>query len=123
MMFLIRTAFWLTILILLLPSNEQEQRQVYGTAEAAVQDLRGFCGRNPGVCESSKDAFATFSQKAQFGAKMLMDFVKDRAGEQVGTGYTERGTQSQDRVSDLPRDPQGTLTDEDLKMAWSAPKS
>jgi hypothetical protein len=79
-MFLIRTVFWLIILVLLLPTNAQQQSEVYGTAQAAVKDVRGFCERNPSVCTTGKDAFAVFVQKARFGAEMLMDFVKGQTG-------------------------------------------
>ncbi|MDA7947688.1 MAG: DUF5330 domain-containing protein, partial [Hyphomicrobiaceae bacterium] len=79
-MFLIRTAFWLSLLILLLPTDEQKQRVIYGNAQAAVEDLGSFCDRNPGVCEASKNAAYTFGQKAQFGARMVMDFIQEKAG-------------------------------------------
>ena len=46
MRFLIRAAFWLMILILLLPSDDKQRSEVYGTAEAAVKDVSGFCERN-----------------------------------------------------------------------------
>ncbi|HEU4476647.1 MAG TPA: hypothetical protein VFR71_08145, partial [Methyloceanibacter sp.] len=39
MLFLIRTAFWLTIILLLLPTDEQQRSEVYGTAQAAVHDV------------------------------------------------------------------------------------
>jgi hypothetical protein len=121
-MFLIRTAFWLTLIILLLPTTEEQQRQVYGTAEAAVQDIRTFCVRNPQVCESGKSAFDNFSQKAQFGARMLMDFVKDASRDDVAGGL-EHGARPAARLSGQPRpEPTGTLTEDDLKVAWSAPK-
>src|SRR5262245_46766678 len=87
-MFLIRTVFWLVILVLLLPTNEQQQSQVYGTAQAAVKDVSGFCERNPSVCATGKDAFAVFMQKARFGAEMLMSFVKGQAGFAAGDGGT-----------------------------------
>jgi Family of unknown function (DUF5330) len=90
-MFLIRTVFWLIILVLLLPTNAQQQSQVYGTAQAAVKDMSGFCERNPSVCATGKDAFEVFVQKARFGAEMLMGFVKGQtelaaheAGEAAG---------------------------------------
>ena len=83
-MFLIRTVFWLVILVLLLPTNEQQQNQVYGTAQAAVKDVSGFCERNPSVCATGKDAFAVFMQKARFGAEMLMGFVKGQTGFAAG---------------------------------------
>jgi Family of unknown function (DUF5330) len=79
-MFLIRTGFWLIVLILLLPTNEQQQSEVFGTAQAAVKDVSGFCDRNPSVCEMGKDAFDVFVQKAQFGGEMLMAFIKERTG-------------------------------------------
>lgn len=120
-MFLIRTAFWLTLIILLLPTNEQDQRKIYGTAEAAIKDLRTFCVRNPGVCEKSGDAFDVFAQKAQFGARMLMDFVSDSASsDPVETASVEK-----DRK--LPTffrsDSQNTLTADDKQPNWSGPSS
>lgn len=84
MMFLIRTAFWLIILVLLLPTDEQQQSEVYGTAQAAVKDVSGFCSRNPGVCATGKDAFDVFVHKAQFGAEMLMGFIKGQTGGAAG---------------------------------------
>jgi hypothetical protein len=94
-MFLIRTVFRLVILVLLLPTNEQQQSQVYGTAEAAVKDVSGFCERNPSVCATGKDAFAVFMHKARFGAEMLMSFVKGKAGfGESGTAAGESGPDS-----------------------------
>ena len=87
-MFLLRTIFWLVVLVLLLPTNEQQQSQVYGTAQAAVKDVSGFCERNPTVCTTGKDAFDVFVHKARFGAEMLMSFVKGRTG--FGGGDAER---------------------------------
>ena len=55
-MFLIRTVFWLVILVLLLPTNERQQSEVYGTAQAAVKDVSGFCERNPSVCATGNGA-------------------------------------------------------------------
>jgi hypothetical protein len=80
MSFLLRAAFWLIILVLLLPTDEKQQSQVYGTAEAAVKDVTSFCSRNPSVCAEGKNAFDVFVQKAQFGAQMIVGFVKEQAG-------------------------------------------
>lgn len=117
-MFLIRTAFWLSLLILLLPTNEQDQRVVYGNAQAAIKDLRSFCSRNPDVCEASKSAAQTFSEKAQFGAKMVMDFVQEKTGDGTYIAISERGRR---RPSFFRRDSQNTLTADDLRPSWSVP--
>lgn len=121
-MFIIRTAFWLMLIVLLLPSNEQEQREVYGTAQAAVNDIKTFCVRNPGVCETSTVAFESFSQKAQFGAKMLMDFMKD-ASSDVAAMPIERDQRQPGPVSMFRRESNNTLTADDLKVAWTAPNT
>jgi len=117
-MFLIRTAFWLSLLILLLPTDEQDQRVVYGNAEAAVSDLRTFCTRNPDVCEASKSAAHTFSQKAKFGAKMLMDFFNEKAASSAIHPASDRSNR---RPSFFRRSAQNTLTSEDMRPSWSIP--
>ncbi len=117
-MFLIRTAFWLTLVILLLPTGEGQQRDVYGSAEATVKDLSAFCTRNPHVCETSKDALDVFSQKAQFGAKMLMDFVADSANDEQ---VAEEATRGRRFRSIFRRDSQNTLSSDDMRPAWSGP--
>ncbi len=90
MMFLIRTAFWLMIIILLLPTDGQQQSKVYGTAEATVKDVVTFCDRNPDTCTTGRDAFEVLVHKAEFGARMLMGFIK----EQTGTGRRRHLTKS-----------------------------
>ena len=47
MLFLIRAAFWLMIIVLLLPTDDRQRSEVYGTAQAAVNDVASFCDRNP----------------------------------------------------------------------------
>lgn len=116
-MFLIRTAFWLSLFILLLPTDEQDQRVVYGNAEAAVSDLRTFCTRNPDVCEASKSAAQTFSLKAKFGAKMLMDFWN----EKTGSAIVPASDRANRRPSFFRRNAQSTLTADDMKPSWSIP--
>ncbi len=118
-MFLIRTAFWLGLLILLLPTDKQQQQEIYGNAHATVKDLGSFCERNPGVCEASKKAAHTFSEKAQFGARMVMDFIQEKAGD----GQTTATTASDRRPSFLQQDSANTLTQDDLRPAWSVPAS
>jgi len=119
-MFLIRTAFWLSLLILILPTDEQKQQVIYGNTEAAVKDLRNFCTRNPDVCEASKNAAHTFSQKAKFGAKMLMDFVQEKAGDANFQPASQSGNR---RPSFLRSGPQDTLTADDMQPSWSIPSN
>jgi hypothetical protein len=98
-MFLLRTIFWLVVLVLLLPTNQQQQSEVYGTAQAAVKDVSGFCERNPNVCATGKDAFDVFVQKAQFGAELLVGFVKGRAGFGAGEADTAANPDGSDAAT------------------------
>lgn len=120
-MFLIRTAFWLTLIILLLPTNEEEQRRIYGTAEAAVNDMRTFCTRNPEVCARSREAFDAFAEKASFGANMVMDVIAgEDEGETRQAGAERDGRRVPASLESGP-DSRNTLTEEDMDPAWNGP--
>ena len=126
-MFLIRTAFWLTIVILLLPTDERQQSQIYGTAKAAVQDVTGFCGRNPETCAKSKDVFHVFVQKAQFGARMLMGFMDNSPAEPPTEPTTSDVLAPEPAASDATEQAswqssqsQDTLRPEDLEPIWGS---
>ncbi len=118
--FLIRTAFWLMIVVLLLPTDEKQRSEVYGTAQAAVNDVANFCDRNPETCARGKDAFAVFVQKAQFGARMLIDLI----GGDSGTGDDPQQSSEPSLFEPAYLDPGGsqdTLNPADLEEAWSGP--
>jgi hypothetical protein len=127
MLFLIRTAFWLMIIVLLLPTDAQQRSEVYGTAQAAVNDVATFCDRNPETCARGKDAFSVFVQKAQFGARMLMDLIngKDDAGdiEQPDSEMPSLFAPARfdTGASQVSHDSQDTLNPEDREEAWSGP--
>ncbi len=121
MLFLMRTAFWLIIIVLLLPTDERQRSEVYGTAQAAVNDVATFCDRNPETCARGKDAFAVFVQKAQFGARMLMDLISGGSGTGEGP---QQGSETSPAFEPAHLDPGGsqdTLNPADLEEAWSGP--
>lgn len=129
-MFLIRTAFWLMIVILLLPTDEQQQNQVYGTAKAAVEDVTGFCERNPAACAKGRDIFDVFVQKAQFGAKMLMRFIHDDQAVPARSETDETGDLASPQPAASETETAGwqsseshdTLKPEDLEPLWGGPR-
>lgn len=119
MMFLIKTAFWLTILLLLIPDGQQNN-QIYGTAEAAMKDLAAFCDRNPETCVNGKNVFAMLVQKAEFGARIVMDFVEGRTetADVMQSMPEASGTMPlQPAIWDLGES-QDTLSTEDRETAW-----
>jgi hypothetical protein len=118
--FLIRAAFWLMIIVLLLPTDEKQRSEVYGTAQAAFKDLASFCDRNPDACAEGKDVLAVFVQKAEFGMRMVTDLVNGRT--EVGEGDTQ-GSDTQDILELPPSDApsQDTLNPGDRAESWSGP--
>ena len=122
MLFLMRTAFWLMIIVLLLPTDEKQRSEVFGTAQAAVNDVATFCDRNPDTCARGKDAFGVFVQKAQFGARMLMDLIN---GTETGEGATETQDSETQGIFEPTRldlsGSQDTLSPEDREEAWGGP--
>lgn len=127
MLFLIRAAFWLMIIVLLLPTDAQQRSEVYGTAQAAVNDVSSFCDRNPDTCARGKDAFAVFVQKAQFGARMLVDLIQNKASGGATEPAQLQDTENPDAAAfakpisfDMSAS-QDTLNPEDREEAWSGP--
>ena len=74
-MFLIRLAFWLGLVVLLLPTDERQQARLYGTAVSTVERVTTFCDRNAQLCSASVDFWATFLRKAEFGARVVGDLI------------------------------------------------
>lgn len=77
-MFLIRSAFWLTLLVALVPSDPSEQARMYQTASYAVYRAATFCDRNPAVCTEAQAYWAIFKEKAAVGTRMAGDLVNER---------------------------------------------
>lgn len=104
-MFLIRTAFWLSLVVLLLPTDARQQERLYQSASAAVQHATTFCERNAELCARGAEHWATFRQKLDFGARMAMDIASERLLGKPRGGAAAEPTS-------------GGLTPEDLQPAW-----
>ena len=115
MFFLLRIAFWLAVVCILLPSGTKSTSpeaqinasQAVTLAGAAVSDVRGFCERQPDACVTGGKVMVALGQKAEAGARTIYEFItklreKAASGEKAGPV-------------------QGTLTPADLAPAWHAP--
>ncbi|HEV7409738.1 MAG TPA: DUF5330 domain-containing protein [Bradyrhizobium sp.] len=121
MFFLLRMAFWLGLVLVLLPREktpESEKLPQLGASEAvsaataAVSDMSQFCKRQPAACEIGGQAATVIGQRAQQGARKLYQIITDKrppdhTGSIAGAGIAE------DSVA--PRD---TLTPDDLLVEW-----
>jgi hypothetical protein len=84
MRFLLRLAFWLGVVLLLLPSGgsktDVSASDALSAAKAAVTDMRGFCERQHDACSIGQQTVVALGHRAQAGAKMLYDFLNERLG-------------------------------------------
>jgi hypothetical protein len=88
--FLLKVAFWLSLVILLIPADESETRKLadghalgivetFSLAQTAYEDAKGFCGRNPDACASGQVAASTFGAKARTGARWVYSWFDPSA--------------------------------------------
>jgi hypothetical protein len=124
MFFLLRMAFWLGLVLVLLPREktpESEKLPQLGASEAvsaataAVSDMSQFCKRQPLACEVGGQAATVIGQRAQQGARKLYQIITDkRASDHTGSiGSVENAEASVTGAA--PRD---TLMPADLLAEW-----
>ena len=80
MFFLLRMAFWLGLVLVLLPRDKTPESdklpqigasEAVSAATAAVSDMSQFCKRQPAACEVGGQAATVIGQRAQDGARKL----------------------------------------------------
>jgi hypothetical protein len=103
MFFLLRVAFWLGLVLVLLPTDktpESDKLPQVGAAEAvsaatmAVSDLTQFCARQPQACAIGGQAATVIGHRAQSGAKKVYEFIreqKDSKSDEAKPGETKTG--------------------------------
>ena len=125
MFFLLRAGFWLSIVIVLLPTGSQqsqsaptlESAEAVSAASAAVSDIRRFCARQPEACTVGSQAAVAFGHKAQAGAKMLYDFLANALAPTETGSVAAAGT----RKREASVNSQDTLLPTDRTPVWRSP--
>jgi len=125
MFFLLRMAFWLGVVCVLLPSGGKsaapdaniDASQAMTVAGAAVSDMRGFCDRQPDACVAGGKVAAAIGQRAEAGARTIYDFVTAKLADKSAPVQTDKSAAKAVTATEA----QGTLTPADLTPAWHAP--
>lgn len=87
MFFLLRMAFWIGLVLVLLPHDKTPDAdkgpQVSAgdaviAATAAVSDMSQFCTRQPTACAVGGQAASVLAVRVQAGAKKALDFIAER---------------------------------------------
>ena len=118
MFFLLRAAFWLTIVLALLPTGKSnptasgpQVSEAISAAGATVSDMRHFCTRQPEACEVGSQVAVMIGQRAQAGAKMIYDLFNEHTGP-TETGSVP-GAKTEPTVVTTPGAAAGTNTPND----------
>jgi hypothetical protein len=130
MFFLLRMAFWLGVVLILLPGGTTQHAQTsdvntseaISAASATVQDMRGFCTRQPDACTVGSQVAVAIGYKAQAGAKVLYDFLTEALAPK-DTGALPHGTVPRGvaKIEQAKSNSQNTLMPADLAPAWRGP--
>jgi hypothetical protein len=126
MFFLLRMAFWLGLVLVLLPREktpETEKSPQLGASEAvsaataAVSDMTNFCRRQPAACEVGGQAASVIGRRAQEGARKLYHIITDkRAPDHTGS----IGEMANPDIAMTTVVAGETLTPDDLLAEWRA---
>jgi len=129
MRFLLRMAFWLTVILVLLPSGGSQPTPKGGNvsaldamsaAKATVTDMRSFCERQPEACTVGSQTAVALGHRAQAGAKMLYEYLNEHFGPNDTGTVVSAAT---GKAVPLPpaRPSQHTLSPNDMAPAWRGP--
>lgn len=122
MFFLLRMAFWIGLVLVLLPSdrpaNEATATQVnagdaISAASAAVSDMSQFCERQPAACAVGGQAATLIGQRAQSGARKLYNFITEKKGDHTGSIGGDDGIELPEATD--------TLLPSDIQIDWRGP--
>ncbi|CAN5127879.1 DUF5330 domain-containing protein [soil metagenome] len=143
MFFLLRMAFWLGLVLVLLPTDKTPDTDkgpqigasdAISAATAAVSDMSQFCNRQPAACTVGGQAATVIGARAQSGAKKVYQFITDKneKNEMKTPDTVEKSARkAPDHTGSIgtpydtyPVDPQSlatthqTLTQDDLEIDW-----
>jgi hypothetical protein len=129
MMFLLRLAFWILVICLLLPGSPGDNRRLISSAERTVSDMRGFCQRNPDVCEDMRITMTSVLTKLKNGAEFIQAWLAqdDKSGEGGGTAPPAAQAEGQTPSKAVKQPPrllpnwQDSLNPGDKQMPWRGP--
>jgi hypothetical protein len=96
MFFLLRTTFWLGLVLLIMPIDtsevDSEGRQISAfetvlAAQGAAADIVGLCDRRPDVCDTGSALLETVGTRALQASKMAYEYLDEQFG--VATPATD----------------------------------
>jgi hypothetical protein len=131
MFFLLRMAFWLGLVLVLLPREktpESDKLPQIGATEAvtaataAVSDMSQFCKRQPAACEVGGQAATILGQRAQEGANKIYHIITDKTDKKPPNITDKKAPDHTGSIGEPEAAPtdavKDTLTPDDLMAEW-----
>ena len=124
MFFLLRLAFWIGLVLVLLPRDNTPESdkapqlkasEAVSAAGAAVADVSRFCKRQPAACDVGGQAATMIGQRAQAGARKLYQIITDKKSPDH-TGSIHATEKASSAIADTA--PRETLTADDVQIEW-----
>ena len=142
MFFLLRMAFWLGLVLVLLPRDKTPDAEklpqlsvsdAVQAATAAVSDMGQFCKRQPAACEVGGQAATVIGVRAQDGARKVYQSITDKKPAEAAKDSSAKDGAKDKKAPDhtgsigvadagdpaaaemAPRD---TLSGDDLAVEW-----
>ncbi len=122
MFFLVRVAFWLGLVCVLLPGSGSKSGpelssvdtlKAVSAAGATVADMRNFCDRQAEACAVGGQVAEVLGHRAQEGAKTIVEFISQQMADQA-TGSARKSETHKATA-------QNTLSTTDILPAWNGP--
>ena len=145
MFFLLRMAFWLGLVLVLLPRDKTPESEklpqisvsdAVQAATAAVSDMSQFCKRQPQACEVGGEAATVIGVRAQDGARKIYRSVTDgktddRKADDKKSPADKKSPDHTGSIGSTDNDdpvsadvaPRDTLSADDLAIDWALPPS
>src|SRR5689334_19048283 len=126
MFFLLRMAFWLGLVLVLLPRDptpESEKApqinasEAISAATAAASDMGQFCKRQPAACEVGGQAATAIGQRAQEGARKVYKIITDKKPDHTSS------IDPADEAEVTAAPPADALTEDDMAIEWRLPRT
>lgn len=124
-MFLIRTTFWLGLLLFILPidTNQNDAAehssistfQALGAAQSVISDFSRFCTRNAAACETGGAALEHVGHKARASAKLVYEYLDGNLADPETTASIPGQMNTETGVAT------DTLSNSDRSIPWRVP--
>jgi Family of unknown function (DUF5330) len=134
MFFLLRMAFWLGLVLVLLPREKTPESdklpqigasEAVSAATAAVSDVGQFCKRQPAACEVGGQAATVIGQRAKDGAQKLYKIITDKKAPEPDKKVPDHtgsiGIIDEANAATADAAPRDTLTPDDMALEWRVP--